>query len=81
MPTTTTDVNTTDPIYALGEDFSDTGFCSLTTYYPNGEIFAVVLPYNSICASETTNGAKEGTFMLEFTMYFGLIFLLIVMVQ
>ena len=44
-------------------------------------MFAVSLPYDSICDSESTNAGKETVFMLEGTMYFGLIFLLVVMVQ
>ena len=75
-------MNTTAPsIYSLGNDFSDTGFCDLWSYYPHDEVFAVVLPYSAICERGTSNAADEATFMLEGTMYFGLVFLLIVMLQ
>ena len=72
---------TTDPVFALGEDFQDTGFCDVWSYYPHGELFAVTLPYNSICKQEGSPAAKEAVFMLEGTMYFGLVFLLIIMIR
>ena len=50
-------------------------------HYLHGKFFAVVLPYDAICESESTNAGKEAAFMLEFTMYFGLLFLLVIMIQ
>ena len=80
MALTTTGYNVTS-IFRLGTDFYDTGYCDLWSYYPNGEFFKVVLPYNSICSTTSTKGTKEAVFMLEGTMYFSLVFLLIVMLR